>query len=56
MATHPIRTRVPDTLTARDIHVLVKNLRSFLETCRLTPDAKTYLKFNPDFAQVIEKL
>lgn len=51
---HHLRLDTP--LSTSEIKVLVKGIKSFLETCRLTPDAKTYLKYNPEFAQVIEKL
>ena len=56
MATHSVRTRVPDHLTQEDVNVLVRDLKPFLETCRLTPDAKAFLRINSRFAEVIEKL
>ena len=56
MATHSVRTRVPDALNAEDVNVLIHDLKAFLETCRLTSESDAFLKFNSRFAQVIEKL
>jgi hypothetical protein len=56
MTTHSVRTRVPASLNTEDVNVLVRDLKPFLETCRLTPESDAFLKFNQRFAQVIEKL
>jgi hypothetical protein len=51
-----LQIRAETPLESKDVKVLVTKIKDFLETCRLTPKSDTYLEFNKDLAQVIDKL
>jgi hypothetical protein len=54
--TKRIECRSPTPLESLEVKTLLEHIKPFLETCRLTPDSDTYLKFHPKLQQVIDKL
>jgi hypothetical protein len=54
--TKRIECRSPTPLENLDVKVLLEHIKPFLETCRLTPDSDTYLRFHPKLQAVIDKL
>jgi hypothetical protein len=51
-----LQIRAETPLENLDVKALVTEIKGFLETCRLTPDSDTYLRFHPKLQAVIDKL
>jgi hypothetical protein len=52
---HPITLRSTTTLSGKEIRVLIEKGATLFSLMRLTEEAKAYLKYNSDLAEVIEK-
>lgn len=52
---HPITLRSTTTLSGKEIRVLIEKGNTLFSLMRLTEEAKAFLKYNQDLADVIDK-
>ena len=54
--TNKIQFYTDVSLSNKEAQLLVEKLAGFLATCRLTSESDAYLKYNPQFQVVLDKL